>query len=373
MRIFIVTQDFPPQTGGIQTTMSQLATSFGNEGHEVHVYSSTPEHFTEETFSAHNVTVHRFPKEQWKKNKYRYIYDAFKDLDKTDAVVLTSYWKLSLPFVTKRRLRSIPVYPLFHGLDAYPRDYFSKLRLKLVLRRCTRAIPISNFTKSILLGIVKTNKAHAIVSGVLEKCYQYREPTDTFRAKYSMDSDHLHALALGRLVRRKGFDYLVKAMPQCPNVKLHIAGKGQLEDELKESAHALGVQDRVVFHGFIPDEDLSTLYRTADVYAMPSRNLFQDFEGLGLTYLEAAAAGTPSIAGNNNGSVDAVLHQKTGLRVDPDSVDEIAKALNFLADNPETLAEYSSQCQPFVEDLSWAKVGRRYLAFIKETYQSHGK
>ncbi len=373
MKIFIVTQDFPPQSGGIQTTMSQLATSFGNEGHEVHVYASTPDEFSEEVFVAKNVTVHRFPRERWRKNKYRYIYDAFESLDLSDSVVLTSYWKLSIPFVTKRKLRGVPVYPLFHGLDAYPVDFFGKLRLKLVLKRCTRAIPISNFTKSILLSIVNTNKAHAIVSGVLERCYHYNEPTPEFRRQYSMDTDSLHVLALGRLVRRKGFDYLVQALPQCPGVTLHIAGNGPLGEELRESAKALNVQDRVVFHGFIPDEDLSTLYRTADVYAMPSRNLYRDFEGLGLTYLEAAAAGTPSIAGNNNGSVDAVLHEKTGLRVDPDSVDAIAEAMNFFVNNPDKLQEFSSHCQPFVEELSWAKVGRRYLKLIDETRKSHGK
>jgi glycosyltransferase involved in cell wall biosynthesis len=84
----------------------------------------------------------------------------------------------------------------------------------------------------------------------------------------------------------------------------------------------LGLTDAVILAGYIPDHELRAFYNLCDVFAMPSKG-----EGFGIVFLEALACGKPVIAGNKDGSVDAVLNGRLGVRVDPESVDEISEAL----------------------------------------------
>ena len=83
-----------------------------------------------------------------------------------------------------------------------------------------------------------------------------------------------------------------------------------------------GLTDSVILAGYIPEHELCAFYNLCDVFAMPSKG-----EGFGIVFLEALACGKPVIAGNKDGSVDAVLNGELGVLVDPESVDEIAKAL----------------------------------------------
>ncbi|MFK8182347.1 MAG: glycosyltransferase family 4 protein [Phormidesmis sp.] len=119
----------------------------------------------------------------------------------------------------------------------------------------------------------------------------------------------------------KGVDVTIRALPKIaknfPNVKYVVIGRGDDQPRLAELAQSLGVADRVVFAGFVPDEALIDHYRLADVYVMPSK------EGFGIVYLEAMACGVPVIAGDDDGSADPVQDGRVGWQVphrDPDAV-----------------------------------------------------
>lgn len=119
----------------------------------------------------------------------------------------------------------------------------------------------------------------------------------------------------------KGVDVTIRALPKIvcafPNVKYVVIGRGDDQPRLAQLAVDLGVADRVVFAGFVPDEALVNHYRLADVYVMPSK------EGFGIVYLEAMACGVPVIAGDDDGSADPVQDGRVGWQVphrDPDAV-----------------------------------------------------
>jgi phosphatidyl-myo-inositol dimannoside synthase len=84
----------------------------------------------------------------------------------------------------------------------------------------------------------------------------------------------------------------------------------------------LGLTENVILGGYVPDHELRSHYNLCDVFAMPSKG-----EGFGIVFLEAMACGKPVVAGNKDGSVDAVLNGQIGALVDPDSVDEIGLTL----------------------------------------------
>ena len=143
-------------------------------------------------------------------------------------------------------------------------------------------------------------------------------------------------VSVGRLVHRKGQDQLVKALPRIiekfPRVKLIFVGTGPHQKAIEKLMKKLGVEKSVRFIGRIPHEQLPQYFALGDIFAMPSRSrLFGlEVEGLGIVYLEASACGLPVIAGNSGGAPDAVLSEKSGVIVDGTSVKEIADAAILL-------------------------------------------
>jgi phosphatidylinositol alpha-1,6-mannosyltransferase len=108
-----------------------------------------------------------------------------------------------------------------------------------------------------------------------------------------------------------------------------------LRDELKTLVETLGISHRVMFYGFVQDDDVQKMYEAADIFLQPNRDIDGDTEGFGIVFLEASACGTPVIGGTAGGTADAIAEGVSGCRVDGESVDDIAGALRRLIDNPE--------------------------------------
>jgi phosphatidyl-myo-inositol dimannoside synthase len=141
------------------------------------------------------------------------------------------------------------------------------------------------------------------------------------------------AVCVSRLVPRKGQDTLIRAWPRVtaavPGAALLLVGGGPYLANLKRLAKRLRVTSSVAFTGPVPGEDLPGYYRAGDVFAMPcrTRRIGLDVEGLGIVYLEASASGLPVIAGDSGGAPDAVLDGHTGYVVDGRSPGGVADRL----------------------------------------------
>ena len=122
----------------------------------------------------------------------------------------------------------------------------------------------------------------------------------------------------------KGVDVTLRALPSImaavPTIKYLVIGRGDDLPRLTALAEQLGVRDRVIFAGFVGDDELPDHYRLADLYSMPSQ------EGFGIVYLEAMASGVPVISGNSDGSADPLMDGKLGWRVPHRDVDAVAAA-----------------------------------------------
>lgn len=141
------------------------------------------------------------------------------------------------------------------------------------------------------------------------------------RARYGLGRDEPVVVCVSRLVRRKGQDSLIRALPairsRVPGARLLLGGGGPDRKRLATLATSAGVADAVVFTGSVPWEELPGLYAAGDVFAMPSRtrNGGLDVEGLGMVYLEASATGLPVVGGDSGGAPDAVREGETGYVV----------------------------------------------------------
>lgn len=161
-----------------------------------------------------------------------------------------------------------------------------------------------------------------------------------FRAKHALHDKRV-ILTLGRLAsgeRYKGFDELLQIMPALlldrPEAIYVIAGAGDDRPRLEAKARDLGVEDKVLFAGFVAEEDKADLFRSADVFAMPGKG-----EGFGFVFLEALACGTPSIGSAVDGSREALRSGLLGQLVDPSHPDEIRAAILSALDQPRRIPE----------------------------------
>jgi phosphatidyl-myo-inositol dimannoside synthase len=160
------------------------------------------------------------------------------------------------------------------------------------------------------------------------------------RALFDLPEDARVVVSLSRLVPRKGMDVLVEAAaqlaPDRPDLVVAIGGSGRDRGRLERLAERTGAPVRLL--GRVPEPDLPALYGGADVYAMLCRNRWAGLEqeGFGIVFLEAAAAGVPQVAGASGGAAEAVADGETGVVVPrPDDPRAVAAALAPLLDSAD--------------------------------------
>ena len=168
-------------------------------------------------------------------------------------------------------------------------------------------------------------------------------------------------LSVARLVPRKGIDTVICAMRTLPSsVEYRVVGSGPDEHRLRQLATVEGVADRVHFLGRLDDRALEDEYRRCAIFVLPARRTsLGDLEGYGLVYFEAAGWGRPVIAGRSGGEVDAVVDGQTGVLVDGESVDQVARAVTSLLTDPRRLELLGEQGRQRVEaSHNWARAAR---------------
>jgi phosphatidylinositol alpha-1,6-mannosyltransferase len=155
-------------------------------------------------------------------------------------------------------------------------------------------------------------------------------------------SDKKVIVSVGRLVHRKGQDYLIEAMPEIlkiiPQAHLLLVGQGPYREHLEKLAKQHNLESSLTFIGRIQYKDLPMYICAGDIFAMPSRSRLMglEVEGLGIVYLEASSCGLPVIAGSSGGAPDAVVQNKTGLVVNGTDTQQIASAAIELLTNVES-------------------------------------
>jgi len=148
-------------------------------------------------------------------------------------------------------------------------------------------------------------------------------------------------VCVSRLMPRKGQDELVRALPKIqestPGASLIIVGEGPHRKEIERLVSKSGLEEFVHLTGKVSQSELSKWYAAGDVFAMPCRTRLGgwDVEGLGIVFLEASATGLPVVVGDSGGAVDAVIDGETGYLVDGRNTNEIARRISFLLNNPQ--------------------------------------
>jgi phosphatidylinositol alpha-1,6-mannosyltransferase len=178
-------------------------------------------------------------------------------------------------------------------------------------------------------------------------------------------------VCVSRLVARKGQDTLLRAWPavieKIPDAVLLIVGRGPYAKALRQQAEQAGVAGSVVFTGPVPQDELPAHYAAGDVFSMPCRTRRGglDVEGLGIVYLEASATGLPVVGGDSGGAPDAILEGETGYVVGGRDVTALSDRLIALLQDPAGAKAMGEKGRAWVErDWNWDVVASRLRALI---------
>lgn len=178
-----------------------------------------------------------------------------------------------------------------------------------------------------------------------------------FRTMYALPNEQI-VFHVGRIVYEKGIQVLIRAMPlilgQHPTAKIVIAGKGPELETCRALAWSLGVGEKVLFAGFISDEDRDRLFKIADCAVFPSL-----YEPFGIVALQAMAAKCPVVVSEVGGLKEVVRHAETGITIYPDNPESLAWGIVHTLQHPEWSARRVENAYREVRDLyNWDRIAQ---------------
>jgi phosphatidylinositol alpha-1,6-mannosyltransferase len=366
---------YPPQVGGISHFMEQLASNLGPD----HICCLTGVKANETPAKERmGPSIYRSPSLLSKSKiiKAKGLALALTLImirERPQVIVLASIDDSNLG-LRLHRLLGLPLLVFAHGneiLSAIREQYSAPY---LALRTATRVLAASRYTADLVQHAGVDPRRIAVVHpGCDTSVFHPRPARPELRQRVlaGRAQDRI-ILTVGNLVWRKGHDMVIRALAvlrgATPDLSYLIVGDGPSRSELERLAVNLGLRDRVIFLGKVPDEDLPDIYALADVFVMPSREGLaeDDVEGFGIVFLEANACGKPAVGGRSGGIPEALVDGVTGLLVDPHNPEEIAAALSRLLTNRDLAESFGKQGRlRAIRDFSWAQVAERVLAIIE--------
>lgn len=343
-RHLLVTNDFPPKVGGIQSYLAELWRRLDPQSFAVLTAASDPgaEAF-DAGWRAQGFEVMRVSSRTLflPTARARKAIEAAISQTGADLVLLDPAWPLGL---VGPKL-SVPYGVVLHGAEVTipGRLFLLRRSLAKVLKGATIAIAAGTYParEGVRAMGHDFQRVVNVPPGVDTTRFQPLSETDRreVRRRLGVTDTSQLVVSISRLVPRKGMDVLIQAAHQLHRegheIVVAIGGRGRDRKRLERLAK--GGPARVEFLDFVADEDLPGIVGSADVFAMVCRNRWAGLEqeGFGIVFLEAAACGVPQLAGRSGGSADAVEHGVTGHIVEaPKSVAAVAQALKDLLEHP---------------------------------------
>lgn len=354
MRLLVLTELFLPTKGGTAVWAAEVYRRLG--GKELHIVTAdvpgASEYDAECPNTVHRLNLTRVP---WLKPESLLMYWRF--FAKSFVLAITKRFDAvhafrALPeglvawFIARLTFRPVVIYA--HGEELTTWGKGGKYKaMRFALRHANRVIANSEFTRDELkkMGVDEQNIV-LIYPGVDTDRFKPGLPCEDLKQSIGLQPGQKLILSVGRLSRRKGFDMVIKSIPQLIksglDVRYALIGIGEDWDYLHKLADEVGVANRIHFLGHVPLDDLPRWYNACDVFAMPNREINGDTEGFGMVFIEAAACGKPAIAGVDGGTGAAVVHDVTGMRVDGNKVDAVSKAIFRFAKDSDFAKSYGA-------------------------------
>ncbi len=360
-KVLVVTNDFPPRRGGIESFVLALCTGLGEEA----VVYTAAMAGSEQVDEGLRCAVVRDPRglllpTPRVARAVRAVARAYH----CDRVLFGASMPLGLLAGGLRRGGVSRVVGLTHGHEVWWARLPGARRL---LRRVGRQVDVltyvSGYCRDRIGPALDAEDAQAMVRlspGVDTQLFRPALDGSGLRRRLGIDADQPVVLAASRLVPRKGQDVLLAAWPQVlsrhPRAVLLIVGDGPARRGLRRAASEAELAGSVEMVAGLPWAEMPAVYAAADVFALPCRTRLAGLEpeALGIVFLEAAASGLPVVVGRSGGAPETVVDGESGYVVDPRSPQQVAARIAALLDDPAAAAAMGRRGRQWVaQHYSW--------------------
>ena len=357
----IVTRSFPPEVGGMQNLMWGLTCSLAKYN-MVKVFADFNENYKEHdqnvSFSIDRIGGVKLLR------KYRksYLVNQFIKKNKNVSCVIADHWK-SLELIKTDKKK----FCLIHGKEInHPVGSSINRRIKKILSETEKIIANSEYTKNLAInkGIDK-DKVKVINPGVHTVEKLDHKSLGKVESLLKIKSPRL--ITVSRFDKRKNHEKIIMALRNLkqlyPNIVYICIGHGEEEDNLKKLVQELDLSSQVMFFKDISNNLKNALIAKSNIFVMPSIIHKTSVEGFGISYVEAAQYGVPSLGGKDGGASDAIEHGKTGIICDGNNLDEIYSSLKLMIENKKYI-ELGKNAKQFVSKFQWFEIIKEYKKIL---------
>lgn len=392
MRVLMFSWEYPPHiVGGLGEHVANLVPALGHQGVEVHLvtprWAGGPAEESGEDYWVHRVDPPSFdaPDAQtcaWQTNLAleKHAENLWRSSGPFDVLHAHDWLVAFAPTALKRSLK-VPLVATIHATErgrarghlvSETQQAINNIEWWLTYE-AWRVICASHYMAGEVESSfqVPADKVDVIPNGVNADAFTHWRGQDlsAFRAMYALPEEEI-VFNVGRMVQEKGVGVLVEAVPRVlseyPRARFVIAGSGGYIEELRHRVWDLGVAHKVLFTGFIPDEDRDRLYCVASCATFPSL-----YEPFGIVALQAMAARTPVVVSEVGGLAEVVKHAETGITVYPNNPESLAWGILHTLKHPDWAQQRAENAYRVVlEQYNWhviaAATAQTYRRVVEE-------
>jgi len=377
MRLMMVSQDFPPAVGGVQSYSLELAKRLAKRAEQLRCVAPRIEGCASFDCTSPIETTRVLGNSDALAITGLFAVPSIARELRPD-VAFHAQWQTSAASLWSRARSGFPrrIVVATHGrelrLDPLRRvpgghKAFSAMR-GAILRSVDAVLSVSRYTAGLVREVgVDPRRIHVVCNGVDAHRFHPVDPS-AFVRRHGLSSRR-RILTIGRLVRRKGIDTVIEALPRIidafGDVSYVVAGDGPDGARLKDLALRLGVGAYVRFIGRVPQEDLCACYSSADVFVTVARDEPPSVEGFGLVFLEAGACGVPVVGSRSGGIEDAIVEGVTGHLVQPSDPDAVARVVLSLLRDPKRARQMGDAArQRALTEASWDRAAEATFSIL---------
>ena len=360
----IITRNFPPDIGGIQSLMEGLSKSLACQGN-VKVFAD--EYLDCENYDQKsNLDISRVKGFKiFRKFRKAFLVNEYLKNNNVKGVFF-DHWK-SLEHIKLEYLNKFPSFCLVHSKEInHPPNSYLSSRMNKVLKKTKFIIANSKYTRDLSISMgIEENKIHVINPGTH---YPIKiEKAEMIKAKEIFDSSFPKIITIARLDKRKSHQNILMTIknliPTYPNIKYVCIGSGVEKSNLEKLKIQLGLEKQVIFLPRIEEKLKAALLNEANLFLMPSIIYKKSVEGFGISFIEAGSYGKASIGGTAGGEADAIEDGRTGYLCDGSDLNSIYNTVLkfFQNDNYKILG---LQANVFSKKFKWENIIKQYLSLI---------
>ena len=366
MRVLMLNYEFPPLGGGAANANKHILEELTDvEDLKIDLITSSKDRYTEEEFSE-DITLYRLDVKKgqihhWTQSEIlRYFFKGLiksRQLRKEKDYDIIHAWFgfpsglmaliLNQPYVVSLRGSDVPGYN-----ERFSIQYvFLKPIIKRVWKNAESVVANSKGLKELAKKTLDPG-IEINTNGVNIEKFQ---PRDIERD----DSDGLDLICVARLTKRKRVSDILKAIQNLEYVNLTLIGEGKEEQNLKELAKDLGIDDQVNFKGYVSHEEIADFYSNSDLFVMPSLN-----EGMSNTILEAMSSGLPIITTQTGGTAELI--KNNGVVVPKKDPEAIKDAIISYREDSEKIKSHSEKSREIAENFTWKQASLEYYEIFQK-------